>query len=84
MSVKNKDLKLVERAKTLGEAQTAAIALLAKMNNKDTPMRPEKVSYLTRQINNSRDKTNVLMLMFNAFLSGEGLSVVGSSYQKRF
>lgn len=84
MNVSEKDLKTVDNAKTLQEAQIAATAILGKMNHKATPMKPEKVSYLTRNIQNARSKVDVMMIVYNMFLSGEGLSSTGSHYQKRF
>lgn len=83
MSISEKELKTVDRAKSLQEAQIAATAILGKMNHKATPMKPEKVSYLTRSIQNARTKTDVSMIVYNMFLSGEGLASVSSVYQKR-
>lgn len=84
MSISEKELKTVDRAKSLEEAQIAATAILGKMNNKSTPMKPEKVSYLTRNIQNARTKVDVMMIVYNMFLAGEGLSSTGSHYQKKF
>lgn len=82
--ISEQELKKVERARTDEEAKALALEFLTKMNDAKTPMKPEKVSYLTRMITGARDKTQVLGIVFNAYLSGEGLAVVGSGYQRKF
>lgn len=80
------DLIPIERAKTLEEAQQMAMIVLDKMHPSisDHGIKPEKWFYLSRQINESRRKNNVLEIMFNILLAGEGLASVTSRYQAKF
>lgn len=46
-------------------------------------MKPEKIAYLKNQIDQCPTIDKLMRIMWNSILSGDGLSTVGSKYQKR-
>ena len=82
-NITREDLVPVETAKTLEEAQAAGLAILDKMGpGCEHGMKANKYAFMQQRIKESRRKDNVISIMYNMFLSGEGLSVVGSNYQR--
>jgi hypothetical protein len=80
------DITKIEIAKDHPSAVAEAMELLNKMHPSVSKhgIKIDKFSYLQEQIVNSRNKNQVIQIMFNLFLSGEKLSVIGSNYQRKF
>ena len=78
-------IKQIEKITDLVTIKTSAISVLdTQVHREKHALKPEKFSALVVSINKQRNAAGVVQVMYNCLLSGEGLSVVGSRYQKRF
>ena len=78
------DLKRIELADTKELAQQILDAIIDRSVDGEHPIQPEKVRALHLQVSRARNKNEVVAIGYNMFLSGEGLSTIGSRYQSRF
>lgn len=67
--------------RSLAECKELAFEMLnrAFYNN----MKKSKIAMLKHQINSVKDVLGLEKIMWNAYLSGENMAVVGSNYQRR-
>jgi hypothetical protein len=78
------DLTKVSAAATKEAAQEILHAIIDRAAVSKSAIKPEKVAALHRNVNNARDKNEVVAIGWNMMLSGEGLSSINSKYQKRY
>jgi hypothetical protein len=83
------DIKHLEKMRDLGQMKDFAKKLIATPSTK--PMKPQKVMWLSQAIDSKRRPEDIIKLMYDLLLGGEGLSVVGSktsmdpnSYRRTF
>jgi hypothetical protein len=83
------DLEQLSKISDLPTLKTRAIELISRPSKK--PMQPEKVEWFSRAINQMDKPLQVVKLMYDLMLSGEGHATIGSrnsmganSYRKRF
>jgi hypothetical protein len=70
------DLQQLQRMKSVDDVKRKAIELISTQSNK--PMKPEKVAWFKRQIDSKRSPMDVIKLMYDLMLSGDGNAVIGS------
>jgi hypothetical protein len=70
------DIKKLERVRDFGAMKLMAKELIATPSQK--PMKPEKVAWFNRKIDSLKSPMQLIKLMYDLVLSGEGHSVVGS------
>lgn len=79
------NIKQIEKITDLVTIKTSAISILeAQVHREKHALNPAKFSALVVSINKQRNVPGVIQVMYNVLLSGEGMAVVGSRYQKRF
>jgi len=83
------DIKHLEKLQDLGQMKDFAKKLISTPSQK--PMKPQKVMWLSQAIDSKRRPGDIVKLMYDLLLGGEGLSVVGSktsmdpnSYRRAF
>lgn len=83
------DLQQLQKLGNVDEIKRKAVELITTKSNK--PMKPEKVAWFKRQIASKRSPMDVIKLMYDLMLSGDGQAVIGSrgsmsknSYRDRF
>jgi len=72
------DIKKLERISDLNKMKLFAKQLISTPSQK--PMRPEKVAWLTKTIDSKKTPMQVIKLMYDLLLGGEGSSVIGSRH----
>jgi hypothetical protein len=84
------DLQVLNNIRDLETLKQRAIGLIANPNS-SRPMKPEKIAWFERAIEQKRNNGAIIKLMWDLFLSGEGAGVIGSksstnknSYRTRF
>lgn len=77
------DIKALEVLE-LEQAQAMGHALLDQSGTSKAPIKPEKVAYLHRSINDARCTIDVAYVFYNMLLKGEGLGSITSRYSKKF
>ena len=70
------DIKKLERVRDFSTMKLMAKELIATPSQK--PMKPEKVAWFNRKIDSLKSPMQLIKLMYDLMLSGEGHSVVGS------
>ena len=75
------DLKSMERMTDINQIKAFAKKLIATPSAK--PIKPEKVMWLNRQIDTKRKPIDVIKLMYDLLLSGDGNAVIGSKGSTR-
>ena len=78
------DLQVLNTAETLEAAQTMLHAIVDKAATGKSPIKPEKVAQLHRNINAAASKDEVIRTGWNMLMSGEGLATISSKYQRKF
>lgn len=83
------DLRQLQKMNNVDEVKRRAIELITTNSRK--PMKPEKVAWFKRQIAGKRTPMDVIKLMYDLMLSGDGQAVIGSrgstaknSYRQKF
>lgn len=83
------DIHELEKMDDIDQIKGRAIELISTPSKK--PMKPEKISYFKNKIAMMKSKMDIVKLMYDLLLSGEGFGVVGSrnsmgsnSYRQRF
>lgn len=83
------DIHELEKMDDVEQIKGRAIELISTPSKK--PMKPEKISYFKNKIAMMKSKMDIVKLMYDLLLSGEGFGVVGSrnsmganSYRQRF
>lgn len=83
------DLAQLQKIDNVDAIKRKAIELISTRSNK--PIKPEKVAWFKRQIASKRSPMDVIKLMYDLMLSGDGQAVIGSrgsmaknSYRDRF
>lgn len=81
-----KDINTVENAGDLSKAKQLAKAILFKSSKQGGSKRPihfRRIAYLMQRIQDQKTIPGVLSVLYNMYLSGEGLSVNSNNwYQK--
>lgn len=78
-------IKQIEKITDLVKMKSSAIEVLeAQVHREKHALKVEKFNVLVQNINKQRNVVGVIQIMYNMILSGEGMAVVGSKYQKRF
>ena len=72
------DLYRLQNINDLDKLKKQAFVLISKPSEK--PMKPEKVSWFERSLEKMNSKDSVMKMMWDLFMSGEGLAVQGSRY----
>jgi len=72
------DLYRLQNINDLEKLKKQAFVLISKPSEK--PMKPEKVSWFERSLEKMNSKDSVMKMMWDLFMSGEGLAVQGSRY----
>lgn len=78
-SLTRDDLETVEHAQGLEGKKEAASKLIDKISHQTTP---EKLHKLKRSLEHCHKESQILALVWNIFLSGEGEGVIGEGYNK--
>lgn len=78
------DLQVLNTAETLEAAQTMLHAIVDKAATGKSPIKPEKVAQLHRNIDAAASKNEVIRTGWNMLMSGEGLATISSTYQRKF
>ena len=78
------DLAPIAAAESMEAAQTLLHAIVDKAAVSKAAIKPEKVAALHRNINNARNKNEVVAIGWNMLLAGEKLSSVSSKYQRKY
>jgi phage shock protein A len=78
------DLKPLETAESMEAAQTLLHSIVDNAAVSKAAIKPEKVAALHRNINNARNKAEVIAIGWNMLLAGEKLSSVVSKYQRKY
>ena len=83
------DLQKLQRIKDLKKAKEFALDLITKNSLK--PMQPKKVSWFQRALDSKKSVMDIVKMMYDMMLSGEGNSVIGTtkgmspnSYRQKF
>lgn len=83
------DIKKLERMTDINQMKAFAKELISKPSQR--PMKPQKVAWFSKAIDSKRRPMDVIKLMYDLLLGGEGDSVIGSrhstdpnSYRKTF
>lgn len=83
------DIKELSRMTNINDAKQFAIELISRNNG--NPMKPEKINWFKKAVAGKRSVIDVVKLMYDLMLSGEGIGVIGSkasmapnSYRKTF
>lgn len=83
------DLQQLQKINNVDDVKRRAIELITTKSRK--PMKPEKVAWFKRQIAGKRTPMDVIKLMYDLMLSGDGNAVIGSrgsmasnSYRRTF
>lgn len=83
------DLAQLQKIKDVDMLKAKAIELIS--TNSKRPMKPEKVAWFKKAIDSKRTPHDVIKLMYDLMLSGDGMGVIGSrdsmaqnSYRKKF
>jgi hypothetical protein len=83
------DIKAMERMRDLGQMKIYAKKLITTPSKKR--LRPEKVAWFNKVIDSKKSPIDLIKMMYDLLLSGEGSSVIGSrhsmdpnSYRKTF
>ena len=83
------DIKKLERMRDLGQMKQFAKSLITTPSKK--PMQPQKVQWFLKTIDSKRTPMDLIKMMYDLMLSGEGNSVIGTrssltpnSYRKTF
>jgi len=80
------DIKIVENTSDLSKAKQLVKAILfksSKQGNSKRPIHHRRIAYLTQRIDEQKNHTGVLSILYNMYLSGKGLSVNQNNwYQK--
>lgn len=76
------DIAIVEATRSHSEAIESALGILDRCHS----TKIEKLTYLRSRIRNSRNKNDVIAILFNMLLSGEkmGVTEIDSSYARMF
>lgn len=78
-------IKQIEKITDLVTMKSSAISILeTQVHREKHALKAEKFSALVVSINKQRNVAGVVQVLYNCLLSGEGMAVVGSRYQKRF
>lgn len=83
------DIKRLEQIRDLDTLKAQAIQLIGRPSQK--PMKPEKVAWFQQHLKNMGSPMQIIKLMYDLMLSGEGHAVIGgrhstnpNSYRTRF
>jgi hypothetical protein len=83
------DLKNLEGIRDIDELKSAAIKLISSEGSKH--MKPEKIAYFVNRVEQLHSRMNVIKLMYDLLLAGEGHGTIGNktsmsanSYKKQF
>jgi hypothetical protein len=83
------DIAALQNIKDIDALKQQAIELISTPSKK--PMKPEKIEWFKKAINSKNSKLDIIKLMYDLLLSGEGFGVIGSrssmssnSYRQRF
>lgn len=75
------DIKALERIRDLPTLKARALSLITNPSKK--PIKPEKQAYFQNRLEGMRTPYQIIKLMYDLLLSGEGLGVQGSKYSTR-
>ena len=78
------DLDKVNTAESKEAAQELMHKIVDQAAEGKYAIKPEKVAALHRNINNARNKNEVVAIGWNMLLAGEKLSSVSSKYQRKY
>jgi glycerol-3-phosphate cytidylyltransferase-like family protein len=73
------DINSLMRIRDLDQVKIQAFKLITNPNS-SRPIKPEKVSWLKQRLLQLRSKEDVIKLLYDMLLSGEGHKVIGSRY----
>jgi len=76
------DLEKLNRMRDVGQMKEYAMSLISNTEGK-YPMKPEKVAWFDRAIDKMTRPDQVIKLMYDLLLSGEGFGVIGSKSSTR-
>lgn len=83
------DLQQLQKIRDVDMLKAKAIELIS--TNSKRPMKPEKVAWFKKAIDSKRTPQDVIKLMYDLMLAGDGMGVIGSrdsmaqnSYRKKF
>jgi hypothetical protein len=83
------DLQQLQKIRDVDMLKAKAIELIS--TNSKRPMKPEKIAWFKKAIDSKRTPQDVIKLMYDLMLSGDGMGVIGSrdsmaqnSYRKKF
>jgi len=71
------DLQKLQRIRDVGQAREFALNLISTDSKR--PMKPEKIRWFGHQLQKKRSVMDIVTMMYELMLAGEGNSVVGSS-----
>jgi hypothetical protein len=71
------DINAIAAMRDVNQAREQALALISTSSSR--PMRPEKVQWFKRSLAKKRTVMDVVKLMYDLLLSGEGTGVIGST-----
>lgn len=85
-NITKRDLDLISNSSDVNDAKAKAFMVLLKMHpdNTDHGINLNKYGHLHMSITEALTKQDIIMIMYNVYLAGEGLATIGSSYQKGF
>lgn len=73
------DIKVLEKL-AVDEAKTMGHLLLDQSTTGKAPIKPEKVAYLHRSVDNATTTIDIAYVFYNMLLKGEGLGSITSRY----
>lgn len=73
------DINSLMRVRDLNDLKVQAFRLITNPNS-SRPMKPNKVAWLKQRLTQLRDKQEVIKLLYDLLLSGEGNKVIGTRY----
>ena len=78
------DIAKVNAAESMEAAQNVLHSIIDQAAGTKYAIKPEKVAVLHRNVNAARNKAEVQAIVYNMYLSGEGLATMSSKYQRRY
>ncbi len=72
------DIKHIETMRDLGQMKLYAKQLISKRSDK--PMKPQKVAWFSQAIDSKKHPADLIKLMYDLLLAGEGNAVFGQRY----
>lgn len=73
------DIKVLEKLE-VDDARAMGHALLEQCTEGRAPVKPEKVAYLRRSLDNAKTTIDIAYVFYNMLLKGEGLGSIRSRY----